>query len=516
MTEPLESGDAAISFIAPAKPIPGLDPDAYVRFFHTQITRAPDAPAYEPACESVCEKRDRAADALLFKRTTRVNALACDPDANAEAERIASALEDGSEFLGVAGAGLMGVSIAASFIAARVRVLVYDPVDAALATLRERLRRELALLRVALERNLPDPDAESAALDELLDSRLSATNAAPRLAEAAVVVESIPEKAKLKAKFYRDLDAAARRPIFLMTNTSSLRIDELSQSLAEDSDGRLTSRARFVGFHFFHPAVKRALVEIAVGERSCASALALASRLARIISKTPLVVSDAPGFLVNRLLQAYLNEILALLDEKVPIERLERLAERIGMERPPLRVLDEIGLDVSLRSGWSFLKAFPDRTHASRALETLCRVGRLGRKTRLGFYRYETSEPWREDATLDLDQAKLAELSESRDSGSSRDSSGYSDEALAARIAIAVFFEAARLVEEGVVGSLAEADAGSTLALGFPRAKGGACYWATASGLDRVITESRRWSFLGSRFVPPELVRALAEQERGR
>lgn len=476
-----------LSFLESAPDLPGTSPVEYVELFRD---------ATRPVADVRLDKR--------VQILTRADAL--DPRLEIARDSERREFLDGVRQDGVAvvGAGLMGTSIAAAFVNAEVPVVVHEPVDAAIECARERLERELKTLRGALEDAKPDPREENDFVRKLIDRFYRISNKLDDLADVPVVIESIPEKIKLKTKLYRALDEILERPVLLLTNTSSLRLSELGAALPREIDRRSVAKERFLGFHFFHPATRRAAVEIAFSDDSTGDAIAQATALARVIRKTPLHVADAQGFLVNRLLQAFLNESLALLDERLEPERLEALALAMGMESSPLRILDEIGLDVALRSGWSFLKAFPTRTHESKTLEALVREGRLGRKTRLGFYRYESSAPWRDDATLAFSSDDVPRGAVTRDA---RDDD---DETLARRIAVTLFLEAARCVDEGVALSFHEADAALALALGFPRAKGGICYWAFASGLSPVLEEAARWRALGDRFAPPDSILRLA------
>ncbi|MBR4751427.1 MAG: 3-hydroxyacyl-CoA dehydrogenase family protein [Thermoguttaceae bacterium] len=438
--------DDRYSVFSPVLPASGLSPEEYVRGF--QLGFVDDAPF-------------DAADALaatLYK------------ERNAGAPRVSKRVDFKPDAVGIAGAGLMGVSIAASFLGAGVRVVLYDPFAPALESAKERLRVEYATQRARQGLASSDDVAERALVAGRVDELVQTTDSLDRLAELPVVVESIPEKLKLKAKLYRELAGRATAPILLLTNTSSLRVSELAASLSSDP-GAFVSRTRFMAFHFFHPVARRNLVEIAPCEETAQDAIDQVAALGRAIGKIPIVVGDGPGLLVNRLLQAYLNEALKTLDAGVAPERLEAICLKTGMEGAPLRVIDEIGVDVSLHAGWSFFKAFPDRTHRSPALENLVRDGKLGRKTKLGFYRYESTRSWADDAALCYEERS-----------ESTDRANWSDEQIATSIFESILDEAGRIVDDKIARTYREVDAGLVLALGFPASKGGVCYWGAVSG----------------------------------
>src|SRR5262249_24119684 len=143
---------------------------------------------------------------------------------------------------------------------------------------------------------------------------------------------------------------------------------------------------RFVGVHFFNPVHRMPLVEIVRGERTSDVALVTAVALARRLGKTPVVVKDSPGFVVNRVLMPYLREAMHLLEEGHELESIDRSMRRFGMPMGPFEVVDEVGLDVALKVAGVLSAAFPDRMAPSPLLEKLIAAGRLGRKNGRGFY----------------------------------------------------------------------------------------------------------------------------------
>lgn len=411
--------------------------------------------------------------------------------------------------LGVAGAGLMGISIAAVAVNAGIPTLSYDVSDAALTSAPERLAREITAQRLRAGIACDVNAEEQQTVRRLVERFYQTTDSLEELARRRVVVESTPEKIKLKTKFYQKLNQAAKNPILLLTNTSSLRVDELAEALPEAQENQPLAKDFFCGFHFFHPVSKRSLLEIARGAKTSRNAVVCALALARAFKKTPILVNDAPGFLVNRVLQPYLNEALAMLEEGIEPDRVERVCLNFGMEGAPLRVVDEIGLDVTLHAGWSFLKAFPTRTHVSAILPEMARLNRLGRKTLLGFYRYQTHDSWSDDAELDCDAASLRALYRP-DADAPTTNTASDDAELALRVFTCVLFEGARLLQEDVAANAQLVDLGLTRALGFPEKKGGAFYWALSAGLNDILRLAENFKSLGQRFDPPKLLIDLA------
>src|SRR5262249_2344065 len=161
--------------------------------------------------------------------------------------------------------------------------------------------------------------------------------------------------------------------------TSSLSVDAIAQGLAHPE--------RVCGFHFFNPVHRMPLLEVVRGAATSDQTVLTAVALARRLGKTPVVVADAPGFVVNRILMPYLQEARVLLEEGFAIPDLGAAMRRFGMPMGPFELLDEIGLDVAQRAAAALGKAFPARTANVTSLAKMVEAGRLGKKTRLGFYR---------------------------------------------------------------------------------------------------------------------------------
>ena len=396
--------------------------------------------------------------------------------------------------LGIAGGGLMGCSVAAAFLRAGIPVLLYDLSAEARAAAPDRLTLELACQLSG--RAAPEPN-DLAEARRRVESLFTVTGEAADLDRAEIVLETIVEKSKVKQKFYRDLDRLCSGEKLLLSNTSTIRIGELARGLAGTEH---FSPDRFCGFHFFHPVRKRSLVEIIRGERTSPETIRRAEETARRIDKEPIVVADGPGFLVNRLLNPYLEESMTLLLEGVPLDRIAGACRRFGMEMDPFRIMDEIGLDVTMHSGWTFFKAFPDFIQSGDLLPAMIDDGRLGRKNGRGFRLYAGRGNWSDDGEADPDlDALLAPLRARHrapdvksggafplGAGLALSGVGISDEVLTARVFCAVLTEARRALKDGIVTRPAEADRALTRGLGFPREKGGIFAWAESVGMERV------------------------------
>lgn len=386
-----------------------------------------------------------------------------------------TSLTEGSKLirkLVISGSGLMGCSIAASFLASDIPVWVYDISEESLRSFSGRIAQELSLQKYV----------SCVDIQTKIDKLLTITNSPESLQNCSVVIETIPEKLRIKQKHYRFLDSFCSNNALLLTNTSTIEINQLASTLKEC---QYFNAEHFCGFHFFHPVRKRSLVEIIRGAQTSSQTIAEAAWLAQQIHKTPIIVQDGPGFLVNRLLHSWLTESLTLLMEGVPMSKIESVCQKFGMEMGPFRIMDEIGLDVVLHGGWTLYKAFPDSVDpmASELLASMIQDGRLGRKNGRGFYRYQTVETqWLDSPLNDPDFEKLLEKERSRKKIFCQPE--LSEEMLIGRIILRILVEAFSIKNDEIVASFEDVDCALILGLGFPKNKGGLCFWIDSLPFD--------------------------------
>lgn len=411
--------------------------------------------------------------------------------------------EESFNAVGIVGAGMMGRSIAAAFLFGGLAVSLYDTFPDALNAAPERIESELAYLLAAEgaseERARLEAKKRTGALLRLCAEPVE-------LYRCGAILETIVEKLRVKQKCYQRLEQSLTGPKLLLTNTSTIEIGDLAEGLEQT---RRFSPERFCGFHFFHPVRQRPLVEVIRSDRTSDATVAAAKRLARRIGKRPILVEDGPGFLVNRLLNPYFDEAMAALLEGVPAERIEAVCRRFGMERGPFRFMDEIGLDVTLHSGWTFYKAFPSRISASTLLPTMLDDNRLGRKNGRGFLLYDSGDgvSGRFDPALEplyercrVNYEPLIYTDKATGTAYPLRGPEMTDETLAARIFGGVLFEAERIVRDRIVPTLADADRALLFALGFPPSKGGIAFWAESLGPERRVQLVEALAPLGGKF----------------
>jgi 3-hydroxyacyl-CoA dehydrogenase / enoyl-CoA hydratase / 3-hydroxybutyryl-CoA epimerase len=313
---------------------------------------------------------------------------------------------------------------------------------------------------------------------------------------ADLVIEAVVERMDVKQQVLREAESHVKPGCVLTSNTSSLSITEMQAVLERPAD--------FAGMHFFNPVHRMPLVEVIRGGATADETIATVVALARRLDKTPVVVQDGPGFLVNRILAPYLNEAGWLLAEGAGIPEIDRALRRFGMPMGPLRLLDEVGLDVARHAGGVMHAAFGDRLEPPPAIVRLGDTGLLGRKGGRGFYHYERG---RERGVNDAIYEQL---------GLPRKREPLDREIIQDRCLLVMVNEAARILEEGIVATAGDVDTAMITGTGFPPFRGGLLRWADALGMRAVLQRLERLAAEhGRRFEPAPLIRERAAAGSG-
>ncbi|MHC4948875.1 MAG: 3-hydroxyacyl-CoA dehydrogenase NAD-binding domain-containing protein, partial [Planctomycetota bacterium] len=272
----------------------------------------------------------------------------------------------------VVGAGIMGGGIAWALSRAGMQVRLKDVSWEAAA---RGTAAAAGILRGQVKRRRLTPAGMSLAMH-----RIAPCVEYGGFGRVDVVIEAVVEDLDIKRQVLRDIEAAVPRDAIIATNTSSLPLADLA--------GALEHPGRFVGLHFFNPVHRMPLVEVVPGRDTTPETLARATELVRRLDKTPLVVGDCPGFLVNRILLPYLVESAWMCEEGVAPTRIDELLEEFGMPMGPLALVDEVGLDVGYKVARQLEEAYGPRMHVPPGLGTVAAGAALGRKTGRGFYVY--------------------------------------------------------------------------------------------------------------------------------
>ncbi len=279
--------------------------------------------------------------------------------------------------IGIIGAGTMGNGIAYVAASHGHDVVMYD-VQLALA------QRGFDAIRVTLQRHVAKQRIDQAEMQATLD-RIQLTTDLGDMARAALVIEAVPEDLTLKRDIFHALDRLCDPATLLCSNTSSLSITALA--------GATQRPDQVAGLHFFNPAPMMPLVEVVRTDRTAEATISSLGDLARRWGKTPIVTRDTPGFIVNRVARPFYGEALRLLDHHIAdVATVDRVMKAAGFKMGPFELLDLIGLDVNLAVTKSIYDAnFQEpRFKPHLVQQRMVDAGRLGRKTRSGFYEYPT------------------------------------------------------------------------------------------------------------------------------
>ena len=375
----------------------------------------------------------------------------------------------------VVGAGIMGAGIAELF--------AYDAIPTKLIDIdEEQLEKGMARARELLEKGADRAGWTPEMLEERLEGLEGGTNY-NGLEAADAVVEAVVERLDVKRQVFAELEEKVDPATLIASNTSALSISELQRSSRHPG--------RICGLHFFNPPHKMPLVEVVRGESTSADGLATGFDLAVRLGKTPVVVEDSPGFVVNRILAAYLTEAGHILEEGMPIRELDKTMTGFGMPMGPLRLLDEVGLDVIASVSETMEKGLGERFKPAALIARVLETGVTGKKGGEGFYVYENGK--RKGVNEDIAQLISAV------SGDSPPRTSVAEE----RMVFSMVNEAARTLDDGVVSAAEDIDVAMIMGAGFPPFRGGLLRYADSVGLGRILARLRELAAEhGPRFQP--------------
>jgi 3-hydroxybutyryl-CoA dehydrogenase len=279
--------------------------------------------------------------------------------------------------VGVAGAGTMGTGIAHVLLRADYAVFLADASPQSLAAASEKIA-------VGLARDVEKGRLTAEAREQAL-GRMETSAQLDPLSRADFIIEAVTEKFEVKAEVFRQLEVFCPREVIFATNTSSISVTRLAATTGRP--------ARFLGLHFFNPVPVMKLVEVVTGADTLSETADAACQLARSLGKIPVRVNDFPGFVSNRVLMPMINEAVYAVMEGVAEPKAVDEVMKLGMNHPmgPLELADFIGLDVCLDIMKVLYEGFRDSKYRPcPLLEKMVHSGRLGRKSKRGFYDYST------------------------------------------------------------------------------------------------------------------------------
>ncbi|MFT6194633.1 MAG: 3-hydroxyacyl-CoA dehydrogenase/enoyl-CoA hydratase/3-hydroxybutyryl-CoA epimerase [Cognaticolwellia sp.] len=307
------------------------------------------------------------------------------------------------------------------------------------------------------------------------------------------VVEAVFEDLALKQNMLADIESHCKESTIFASNTSSLPIGQIAEHALRPEN--------VIGLHYFSPADKMPLVEIIAHDKTSDQTISTTVAFAKLQGKTPIVVKDKAGFYVNRILAPYLNEAAMLLLEGCSIKALDKAMVKFGFPVGPMQLLDEVGLDVGAKIGPILQAELGDRFAPPAAFSKLIDDGRLGKKTKKGFYQYNTKS-----------NKKLVDESVYALLGLKVSNTTVTD-AQAQRCVYMMLNEAARCLDEEIIRNARDGDIGAIFGIGFPPFLGGPFKYMDKIGVVTLVNKLTQWQAeFGERYTPCDALVKMAEQ----
>ena len=288
-----------------------------------------------------------------------------------------------------------------------------------------------------------------------------------------LLIEAIIEDMNIKKSVFSETEKYMREDAIITSNTSSLSVEEMASALEKPE--------RFAGLHFFNPVHRMPLVEIITHSKVAPETVEALYNWVLRAKKTPVVVKDGPGFLVNRILMPYLNEAGFLLEEGVPMKDLDQACLNFGMPMGPCRLLDEVGIDVGVKVAKILHEGLGDRAKSSSFSKQMEEKGFLGRKTNKGFYLYDEKgkETGANPEVLSMLPSNKKKMDETE---------------IQMRVFLPMINEASIILEEKLVNGPDDVDLGLIFGIGFPPFRGGLLRYADSEGLENILEAINKFS----------------------
>ncbi|MES2962096.1 MAG: 3-hydroxyacyl-CoA dehydrogenase NAD-binding domain-containing protein [Pseudomonadota bacterium] len=314
--------------------------------------------------------------------------------------------------------------------------------------------------------------------------------------KADFVIEAIVENMAVKKKLLAEVETQVSKNAVIVSNTSSLSISEMASALQNPE--------RFAGMHFFNPVNRMPLVEVIRGEKTSEKTIATIVKLSKKLGKTPIVVKDVAGFLVNRILLPYMNEAAYLLEEGADIKRVDSIIERFGMPMGPFILADVVGIDVGVKVAHSLFEAYDERMKVAAILDEIYNNHKelLGKKSGKGFYIHPNNQlNWQIDEIL-KNVRKTKNIHQTY----------IHDLEILDRCILTMVNEAAKCLEENVVKNARYLDMAMIMGAGFPAFRGGILHYADSRGIKEVVEKLQELNKKhGARFEVSKLLQDMAK-----
>jgi 3-hydroxyacyl-CoA dehydrogenase/enoyl-CoA hydratase/3-hydroxybutyryl-CoA epimerase/enoyl-CoA isomerase len=390
----------------------------------------------------------------------------------------------------VLGAGIMGGGIAYQSASKGTPIIMKDIADKALDLGMSEANK---LLSKQVERKKLKPEQAGEVLADIRPTLNYGD-----FQNVDVIVEAVVENPKIKKSVLAEVEGLVKPGTIIASNTSSISIDELATAMKHPEN--------FLGMHFFNPVHKMPLVEVIYGAKTSKEAIATIANYASTMGKTPIVVKNCPGFLVNRILFPYFGGWSALLRDGCDYQKIDKVMETFGWPMGPAYLQDVVGIDTSHHVGDVLAEGYPDRMSKEfkTALDVMYENKRYGQKNGIGFFKYSTDpkgKPKKEVVADTYDLIKSVQPNGQKD---------FSDEEIVDRHMLPMIIETVRCLDEGIVETPAEADMGLIMGIGFPPFRGGALKYCDTLGMKTVLEKAAKYASLGKLYEPTASMKKMA------
>jgi 3-hydroxyacyl-CoA dehydrogenase / enoyl-CoA hydratase / 3-hydroxybutyryl-CoA epimerase / enoyl-CoA isomerase len=390
----------------------------------------------------------------------------------------------------VLGAGIMGGGIAYQSAVKGTPVIMKDINQAALDL---GLKEAAKILGKGMEKGKVDAKTMASTLNNIVP-----TLEYSAMKDCDLVIEAVVENPKVKAMVLAETEQHVNDDTIICSNTSTISINQLAKSLKNPQ--------RFCGMHFFNPVHRMPLVEIIRGESTSEATISAVVAATLKMGKTPIVVNDCPGFLVNRVLFPYFAGFSKLVIDGADFVAVDKVMEKIfGWPMGPAFLLDVVGMDTADHASSVMADGIPQRMQKidNDPVTCLYKAQRLGQKNAKGFYNFSLDKRGRPakvaaDEAYELFAPHVAPRQE------------FSADEIIARVMIPMANEAIRCLEEGIVASAAEADMALLYGLGFPPFRGGIFRYIETMGLTNFVALADKYAHLGPIYQISDGVRQMA------
>lgn len=421
-------------------------------------------------------------DLLLTNAAQSLIGLFVSRDRARRSETWATPASDGLKSIkrvAVIGAGAMGAGIGALAASKGFRV-VFKEINAATANAGRGRVQEL--MRDNVKRGRVSESESIAAM-----SRITFTDQWGEIADCDLAIEAVLETEAVKRDVFQMLDRSLPSDSILASNTSSLCITRMPPA---------NRRTQTAGVHFFNPVNRMELVELVRTEATSDRTLASLLEFAHVLGKTPIVTSDKPGFLVNRVLFPYLGEAVRMVGEGYEIQAIDKAMRGFGMPMGPLELMDQVGVDIAAHVAESLAAIQPDAEAPSKLLVTMAARGWLGKKSGRGFYVYDAGPDKKPNDLIEQDH-----VAPRLGVDLQRDSMTHSQR----RLVFPMLNESVHCLDELVVTESWMVDLGMVLGTGFAPMHGGPLQLIDRIGPSSVLHNMRQLAAVyGPRFAPAD------------